>query len=55
MAEIRTYTASATRAGIGFGSALAITISWSLHKSVLWAIIQGFFSWFYVAYYLLTR
>jgi hypothetical protein len=55
MAHIKTYTASATRAGIGFGSALAITISWSLHKSVLWAIIQGFFSWFYVAYYLLTQ
>lgn len=28
--QIRTYTASATRAGISFGSALAIAISWSL-------------------------
>jgi hypothetical protein len=40
---------------ITFGSALAITISWSIHKSVLWAIIHGFFSWFYVIYYVLTR
>lgn len=55
MNKARTYVASTTRAGIGFGSALAITISWSLHKSVLWAIIQGFFSWFYVLYYLLTH
>lgn len=55
MERVRTYTASATRAGIGFGSALAITISWSVHKSVLWAIVQGFLSWFYVIYYLLTR
>lgn len=55
MKQIRTYSSHVTRAGIGFGSALAITISWSLHKSVLWAIIQGFFSWFYVIYYLLTR
>lgn len=43
------------RNGIGFGSALAIAISYTAHKSVLWAIIQGFFSWFYVAYFLLTR
>lgn len=45
----------ATRAGVTFGSALAITISWSLHKSVLWAIIHGIFSWLYVIYYLVTR
>lgn len=55
MPEYRSASYTATKAGIGFGSALAITISWSLHKSVLWAIIQGFFSWFYVAYYLITR
>ncbi len=41
--------------GVGFGSALAIAISFTTHKSVLWAIIHGFFSWFYVIYYLLTR
>lgn len=55
MQQIRTYTNTATRAGIGFGSALAITISWSLHKSILWAIIHGVLSWFYVAYFVLTR
>ena len=38
-------------AGIGFGCALAITISWSLNKSILWAILHGAFSWFYVIYY----
>ncbi len=43
--------AEATRAGISFGSALAIAISWSVHKSILWAIIHGFFSWLYVIYY----
>ena len=41
----------AVRGGIGFGSALAIVISWSLHQSILWAIIHGVFSWFYVIYY----
>jgi hypothetical protein len=37
--------------GIGFGSALAITISWSANKSILWAILHGLFSWLYVIYY----
>ncbi|POZ56144.1 hypothetical protein MKY08_12185 [Lysinibacillus sp. FSL M8-0337] len=41
--------------GIGFGSALAITISWSVHHSILWAIIHGCFSWLYVIYYAVTR
>jgi hypothetical protein len=45
----------AARVGIGLGSAIAVTISWSLHKSILWAAIQGFFGWFYVIYYALTR
>jgi hypothetical protein len=45
----------ATKAGIGLGSALAVAISWSLHQSILWAIIHGFFGWFYVIYYALTR
>jgi hypothetical protein len=46
---------SAAKVGIGFGSALAITISWGANKSILWAIIHGFLSWFYVVYYALTH
>ena len=46
---------TAAQAGIGLGSAIAVAISWSLHKSIIWAIIQGFFGWFYVAYYAFTR
>jgi hypothetical protein len=41
--------------GITFGSALAITISWSQHSSIIWAIVHGFFSWLYVVYFALTR
>jgi len=44
-----------TRAGISFGSALAIAISWSVNSSVLWAIIHGILSWFYVIYYVIVR
>lgn len=46
---------SPVRAGVGFGSALAMVISWSVNKSILWTIIHGIFSWFYVIYYALTR
>jgi hypothetical protein len=45
----------AAKAGIGFGTALAITISWSQNHSILWAILHGVFSWFYVIYFALTR
>lgn len=45
----------AAKAGISLGSALAITISWSVNHSILWAIIHGVFSWLYVIYYALKR
>ncbi len=41
--------------GVTFGTALAIAISFNENRSVLWAIVHGFFSWLYVLYYLLTR
>jgi len=43
--------AGAAKAGIGFGTALAIAISWSANKSIVWAIVHGLLSWFYVIYY----
>jgi len=42
-------------AGIGLGSIMAITISWSVNKSILWCILHGIFSWFYVIYYAVNR
>lgn len=45
----------AATAGVGFGSVLAITISWSLNKSIIWAIIHGVLGWIYVIYYALVR
>ena len=44
-----------TRAGVSFGSALAVAISWSTHHSILWAVVHGIFSWLYVAYFAVTR
>lgn len=44
-----------TRAGISAGSALAMAISFTVNKSILWAIFHGMLSWIYVIYYALTR
>jgi hypothetical protein len=48
-------TVQTVKAGASFGSALAIAISWSVNKSIVWAIIHGVFSWLYVLYYAMTR
>jgi hypothetical protein len=41
--------------GISFGTALAIAISWTANKSILWAIIHGILSWVYVIYYAVVK
>ena len=43
------------RSGVTFGTALSIAISWSVNKSVLWAMLHGLFSWLYVIYYVIVR
>lgn len=52
---MKTYVVNTVRTGATFGSALAIAISWSVNKSILWAMLHGLFSWFYVIYYAITR
>lgn len=49
------HTDGAAKAGIGLGSAIAVAISWSLHKSIVWAAIHGILSWLYVIYFALMR
>ena len=51
----RVVVKQAVKTGVSFGSALAIAISWSMHKSILWAIVHGALSWLYVIYFALTR
>lgn len=53
--RVQMYRGEFVRSGITFGTALAIAISWSVNKSILWAILHGFFSWFYVIYFAITR
>ncbi len=45
----------AARGGIGLGSAIAVAISWSVNKSIIWAIIHGLLGWIYVVYYAIVR
>ena len=51
----RVIVKQAVKTGVSFGSALAIAISWSIHKSIFWAIVHGVLSWIYVVYYVFTR
>lgn len=40
---------------LGFGAVLAMIMSWTANKAVLWALVHGLLSWAYVVWYLLTR
>lgn len=42
------------KTGITFGTALAMAISFTMNKSVLWAIFHGLLSWIYVIYYVIV-
>jgi hypothetical protein len=37
-------TREVVKHGASFGSALAMVISWSVHKSIIWAIIHAILS-----------
>ncbi len=47
------FAKSTVKAGISFGTALAMVISYVNWHSIFWAIVHGIFSWFYVIYYII--
>jgi hypothetical protein len=49
------FAHSAIHAGVGLGSVIAVVASWHRNQSILWAILAGILSWFYVIYYALTE
>jgi len=55
MSGEKTRKQTIIKQGISFGTCLALVISWSVHKSIFWAIIQGLLGWLYVIYYVITR
>jgi hypothetical protein len=44
-----------TEIGVGLGTVIAVVLSWHRNRSILWAILHGILSWFYVIYFALTR
>lgn len=55
LALVLAHTPNPIESGISIGSAIAIVCSWQRNRSILWAIIAGVLSWFYVLYFALTR
>ena len=39
-----------TACGVSLGTVMAVAISWSLNKSIAWALVHGLLGWAYVAY-----
>ena len=54
LAEVEVVN-TVTQTGIGLGSAIAVVCSWERNRSILFAAVSGFFSWFYVIYFAITR
>jgi hypothetical protein len=56
IAQIVNHTTNTVaQTGIGLGSAIAVVCSWQRNRSILWAILAGLLSWFYVIYFAVTR
>lgn len=41
--------------GVGLGTIIAVVVSWSRNKSILWAIIHGILGWLYVIYAIFVK
>lgn len=48
-------THTVTQSGVGLGAIIAVVCSWQRNRSILWAILAGILSWFYVIYFAITR
>lgn len=46
---------SVIKNGIGFGSVLAMIISWDRSKSVIKALLHGLLGWVYIFYFVVVR
>ena len=49
------HAKSSAKAGIGFGVALAMVISYASWYSIMWAVIHGLMGWGYVVYYIIVH
>lgn len=51
--KVSRSVSNTAKAGISFGSCLAMVISYNAWHSILWAIIHGLLGWIYVIYYII--
>lgn len=51
--ERHTIVNKTVRTGIGFGSSLALVVSYVAWQSIPWAIFHGILGWVYVIYYMI--
>ena len=49
------FGTSIVKFGLGYGAVAAMILSYSVNKSILWMLIDGWFSWLYVIFFALFR
>lgn len=43
---------TAAGGGIGLGAVIAVVLSWTINKSIVWCILHAVCGWLYVVYWL---
>ncbi len=46
---------SVIKFGLGYGAVAAMILSYTANKSILWMLIDGWFSWLYVVFFALFQ
>jgi hypothetical protein len=46
---------SAAGGGLGLGAVIAVVLSWTANKSIVWAILHAICGWLYVVYWIFTH
>jgi len=44
-----------SKGSVGLGAIIAMILSYSVNKSVLWMLLHGLFGWFYVIYHMIKH
>lgn len=55
MSKVSSTVTGTAKAGISFGSCLAMVISYTSWHSIFWAIIHGLLGWIYVIYFVIVH
>ena len=53
--KISSFGPAFVKYGIGYGAVAAMILSYSINQSILWMLIDGWFSWIYVVFFALFR